>query len=48
MALKSYRLKLKKGKKKKRKALGGLIVGGVTALVGIALVSETAGAISRI
>ncbi len=48
MALKSYRLTLKKGKKKKKKALGGLITGGITALLGVALVSETAKAVSRV
>ena len=49
MALKSYRL-FKKGKKKKKKrtGLGGLVVGGVTALIGIGLLSETAGAVSRV
>ena len=47
MALKSYRL-FKKRKKKKSKSLGRLLVGGAVALVGVALLSETAGAISRI
>lgn len=48
MALKSYRLKFKKNKKKKRKPLGDLVTGGVTALIGIGLLSETARAVSRI
>lgn len=45
MALKSYRLNLKKGKrKKKRRGIGArdLVVGGVGALVGVAFVSQTA------
>ena len=45
MVLKAYRLKLKK---KKRKPVKDLITGGVTALLGVALVSETASAVSRI
>lgn len=45
MALKSYRLKLKKKKKKKPK---GLITAGITALLGVALLSETASAVRRI
>ncbi len=50
MALKSYRLKLKKGKKKKKKrtGLGGLVVGGITALVGAALIDQTAQAVARV
>ena len=46
MALKSYRL-FKKGKKKK-KSIGRLLVGGATAIVGLALFSETAKAVSRV
>ncbi len=59
MALKSYRLRefIKKGKKmktkiktgvKRAKPIGSLVVGGVTALIGIGLLSETAGAVARI
>jgi predicted nucleic acid-binding protein len=47
MVLKSYKLKVKK-KKKKRKAVGDLVTGGITALVGVALLSETSQAINRI
>ena len=47
MVLKSYRLKLK-GKKKKKKRTGDLVTAGVTALVGIGLLSETAKAVSRV
>jgi len=47
MALKSYRIKKKK-KKKKKKAFGDLVTGGITALVGTALVAQTASALSRI
>ena len=46
MALKSYRLKVKKNKKKSR--AGDLITGGVTAVLGLALFSETAKAVSRV
>lgn len=46
MVLKSYRLKLKNKKKKKRN--GGLITAGIGAILGVALVSETARAVSRI
>ncbi len=49
MVLKSY--KIFKGSKKKSKKKGrtrDLITGGVTALVGIGLLSETAGAVNRI
>jgi hypothetical protein len=45
MALKSYRLKLKK---KKRKNARDLVTGGVTALVGTALFVETASALRRL
>lgn len=48
MALKSYRLKLKKGKRKKSKSIGRLLVGGATALIGVALLSEVAGAINKL
>ncbi len=47
MALKSYRLKLNK-KKKKKSRTGDLITGGVTALIGIGLLSETASAVARV
>ena len=47
MALKSYRLKLKK-KGKKKKPVKDLVTGGVTALIGIGLLSETASAVRRI
>jgi len=48
MVLKSYRLKKKKNKKKKRKLFADFITPAVTAIVGVALVSETASAVSRI
>lgn len=53
MVLKSYRLKFKKmkGKRKMMKRRSGtrdLITGGVTALIGIGLLSETASAVARI
>ena len=47
MALKSYSL-FKKGKKKKRRPVKDLITGGVTAIIGVGLLSETASAVSRI
>jgi hypothetical protein len=47
MALKSYDF-IKKKKRKKKKRTRDLITGGVTALVGIGLLSETASAIRRI
>ncbi len=44
MALKSYRLKLKKkGKKRRRTATGDLVIGATGALIGVAFVSQTAG-----
>ena len=46
MALKPYRLKLKKGKKKKR--VGSMIGNGLTAIIGVALVSQTANAVRSI
>ncbi len=46
MVLKSYRLKLKN--KKKRKPIKDLVTGGVTAIIGIGLLSETARAVSRV
>ncbi len=46
MVLKSYRLKLKKKKKNKRS--GSLISDGITAILGVALVGETARAVGRI
>lgn len=45
MALKSYKLKVKKRPKKKLKQIPNLITGAITAMVGVALVSETAGAL---
>jgi len=52
MVLKSYRLKdtlkKKKGNVKKKKSIGRLLVGGATALIGVALLSETASAVSRV
>ena len=45
MGLKSYRLKLKKKKSKKGE---GIISQGASALIGIALLSETARAVSRL
>lgn len=47
MALKSYRLKLKKGKRKMR-ATKDLITGGVVALIGTAFVVQTAGVLRRL
>lgn len=57
MTLKSYRLTTKRSKKKARKGRGGrrggigtrgMIAGGVTALIGIGLLSETSRAVGRI
>lgn len=50
MALKSYRIFKpgKKAMKKKRRPLGDLITGGVTAIIGVGLLSETASAVGRI
>jgi hypothetical protein len=48
MALKSYSILSSKKKKKKKKLSGDLITGGVTALIGIGLLSETARAVDRI
>ena len=48
MALKSYRLKIKKNGRKKLKSVRGLLAGGITALLGVALLSETAQAVRRI
>lgn len=54
MALKSYRLRetLKKGKRmkarKRRTPTGDMITGGVTAIIGVGLLSETAGAVAAI
>ena len=49
MALKSYRLKFRKKKKKKNlKRKPDIITGGITALIGVGLLSETARAVSRI
>lgn len=48
MALKSYRLKLrKKGKKSRRTSTGDLVVGATGALIGTAFVSQTANVLSR-
>ena len=48
MALKSYRLKRKKDKKRRRSGTRDIVTGGVTALIGIGLLSETASAVNRI
>ena len=48
MALKSYRLLKKKKKKKKRSGTRDIITGGVTALIGVGLLSETSRAVSTI
>jgi len=53
MVLKSYRLRdtlKKKSKKKKlkRTSTGDMITGGVTALIGVGLLSETASAVARV
>ena len=49
MALKSYRFsKRKKGKKRKRTAVGDIVIGGTTAIIGVGLLSETARAVNRI
>ena len=53
MVLKSYRLKdtlKKKGKKVKRKSkdVGRLLVGGATALIGVALFQQVAGVVNRL
>ncbi len=48
MALKSYRVFKKGKKKKKRSATGDIITGGITALVGVGLLSATASAVSRV
>ncbi len=45
MALKSYRLTLKKKKKKKRNGTRDLVTGAVGAVIGIAFLSQTAGII---
>jgi len=48
MALKSYRLKVKKKEGKKFKPVKGLLAGGITALLGVALLAQTASVIKRI
>ncbi|KKM90587.1 hypothetical protein LCGC14_1237200 [marine sediment metagenome] len=51
MALKSYRLSLKKGKrKKKRRGIGArdLVTGGVGAIIGVAFVGQTADVLSTL
>lgn len=50
MALKSYRLFGKKGKKKKKKKsrTGDIFTGGITALLGVGLLSETADAVASV
>ena len=48
MALKSYRLKFKKGKKKKRSGTRDLITGATGAIIGVAFVSQTAGILNRL
>ena len=47
--LKSYRLKLKKNRMgKRRSGTRDIITGGITALIGVGLLSQTAGIISKI
>jgi len=48
MALKSYRLKLRKKKKRKMKPMKDMITGGVTAMIGISFLSQTAGIIKKL
>ena len=49
MALKSYRLKLKKkGKKVRRTTTRDLVVGTTGALIGVAFVSQTANVLNRL
>lgn len=49
MALKSYRFKKQKTKRKgKRSAVGNLVIGGTTAIIGVGLLSQTASAVNRI
>jgi hypothetical protein len=51
MSLKSYSIIKKRKtmkKNKKRKMLGDTITGGITALVGVGLLSETASAVSSL
>ncbi len=48
MALKSTQFFKSKKKKKKRKAFGDIVTGGVTALIGIGLLSATSQAVSRV
>lgn len=40
--------KFKKGLKKKRKPTKDLLTGGITALIGLALLAETAAAVRRV
>ncbi len=48
MALKSYRLKFKKGNKKPRRTgAGDLVVGATGAIVGTAFVTQIAGVLNR-
>jgi len=56
MVLKSYRFKdklkkprnVKNVKRKRRTATGDIITGGITALLGVALLSQVAGAIKKL
>jgi len=49
MALKSYRLKFKKSNRKKRRGPArDLVVGATGALIGVALVSQTADVLSTL
>ena len=49
MALKSVRIiKSRKKKKKKSKSIGRILVGGATAMVGVALFQQAAGAVNRL
>ena len=48
MVLKSYRIKTKKSSKNKKKPFGNLVTGGITAVLGLALLSQTAAAVRRV
>ncbi len=48
MGLKSYKGKTRMKKSKKRKPLRDIATAGVTAIIGTALVSETASAVRRV
>lgn len=48
MVLKSYSTFKGKKKKKKKRSISGMVVGGVTAIIGVGLLSQTAEAVNRI